>query len=179
MAKKVIVDEDDNEVNNNGLIILFFIILTIFIGSLCFISGIIYTSYLEGKNEDVCSEEKVKEKDINNKDSDTYVVEDNKIIDILDNKINDININNEIKYVYTYLEDTKNYYVFIAYGTYEDVQDKRIIYSDLDKNNIYKELNIKDNFIIDDSNYDDFGKYKITFIKDGDNSYFKSLERLE
>ena len=84
-----------------------------------------------------------------------------------------------IKYVYTYLEDTKNYYVFIAYGTYEDVQGKRIIYSDLDKNNIYKELNIKDNFIIDDSNYDDFGKYRITFIKDGDNSYFKSLERLE
>ena len=121
----------------------------------------------------------LEEKDINSKDSDTYVVEDNKIIDILDNKINDININNEIKYVYTYLEDTKNYYVFIAYGTYEDVQGKRIIYSDLDKNNIYKELNIKDTFIIDDSNYDDFGKYKITFIKDGDNSYFKSLERLE
>ena len=46
------------------------------------------------------------------------------------------------------------------------------------KENISQQKTLN-NFIIDDSNYDDFGKYKITFIKDGDNSYFKSLERLE
>ncbi len=182
MAKKVLINEDNEEVNNNGLLVLFLIVLTIFVGSLCFIGGIVYTSYLDGKNEDKCIDEIDNKVIIDEKKVDNYVITDSKVISDLNDKVKELNIidkDNKMEYVYNYLEDSKYYYVLIAYGSFEVKDSKRIIYTGIDGNNIYKEIDKNDKFILDDSNYNVFSKYKIVFIKDGNNSSFSSIERIE
>ena len=182
MAKKILVNEEEEIAGTNGLLILFFIVVAIFIGSLCFIGGIIYTSYVEGKNEEKCLVDKPIEEIIDEKTINDYVVNDEKIIKELEEKVDNIDIlarELKEKYIYNYLEDTKNYYVLVAYGCYEINGDNKIVYTSLDKKDIYKEYSKKEQFELDDSNYNDFGKYKVTFSKDGNDISFKSLERIE
>ena len=182
MAKKVLVNEETEETSSNGLLILFFIIVAIILGSLSFIAGIIYTSYLDGREEENCEVVKPIEEIIDEKTIEDYLVTDDKIINGLKGKVDNIDLGSSLlkeKYIYNYLEDEKNYYVLIAYGYYEIVGDKKKVYTSIDKKDIYKELGKKEEFKIDDSNYNEFSKYKVTFIKDGNDSIFKSVERID
>lgn len=62
-------------------------------------------------------------------------------------------------------------YVYISAEYYEyDDNDKKIIYSDHNKTSVVQE-------IINSSNYDKFSEYKLTFTKDGNDFYYKSLIR--
>lgn len=182
MTKKVLVNVEDEEANNNGLLILFFIVVAIFIGSLSFIAGIIYTSYLDGKKDEECETVKPIEEIIDEKTIEDYLVSDANIVKELDKIVNLISFDDEknsVKYVYNYLEDEKNYYVLLAYGFVEKVSDKTVVYTDVSRKNVYKEYSKNESFTLDDSNYNDFSKYKVTISKDGNDLYFKSLERIE
>ena len=182
MAKKIIINEEDEMANSNGLIILFFIVVAIILGSLSFIAGIIYTSYLEGKNEEECEVVKPIEEIIDEKTIENYLVTDNKLVKELNSKVNNIEIEKEVlkeQYAYNYLEDEKNYYVLLAYGSYEINGDKKVVYTSIDKKDIYKEYNKNESIVIDENNYNEFSKYRITFIKDGNDIIFKGIERIE
>ena len=181
MAKKVLITEEDEQATN-GLLVLFFIIVAIFIGGLSFIAGIIYTSYLDGNREDECENVTPIEKIIEENKIEDYLITDEKLLKELDEKVDKIKIVDEgysERYIYNYLEDSKNYYVLVAYGYYEINGKNKIVYTGFDKKNIYKELSSKEELKIDDSNYSEFSKYKVTFAKDGNDSYFKGIERIE
>ena len=85
MAKKVLVNQNDEDTNNSGLLVLFFIILTIFIGSISFIGGIIYANYLNDETDDKCIVEEYKE-EVSDKEL-GYEIEDKKVINNLDFKV--------------------------------------------------------------------------------------------
>ena len=180
MGKKVIVNEEDE--NSNGLMILFFIIIAIVIGSLSFIAGIVYTSYLDGKDDEACEDVVPIEKIVDEKTINDYVVTDENVIKILNDKVEDIDFSQSVskeKYLYNYLEDDKYYYVLISYGSFDVDGAKKIVYTDLEKKSVYKEYDSKESFVIDENNYNDFSKYRITFIKDGNDCIFKGAERIE
>ena len=182
MAKKVLVNEEDEVANTNGLLVLFFIVIAIFVGSLCFIGGIVYTSYIDSKNDEKCLEDKNIEEIMEDNSINDYVVTDENVIEKLKDKVDSLDImSSESKetYIYNYLENTKNYYVLVAYGCYDMKESNKVVYTSCDKKDIYKEYNKEEKFELNDNNYNDFSKYKITFIKDGNNSYFKSIERIE
>ena len=80
-------------------------------------------------------------------------------------------------YIYSYIEDKDNYYVYVAYGNviYQDNIYKLLI----DEDNIYLEKESIDDLSINSDNYEEFNKYKITYIKDGYDMYFYSIERIQ
>ena len=103
MGKKVIVNEEEE--NSNGLMILFFIIIAIVIGSLSFIAGIVYTSYLDGKDDGACEDVVPIEKIVDEKTINDYVVTDENVIKILNDKVEDIDFSQSVskeKYLYNY-----------------------------------------------------------------------------
>ena len=80
-------------------------------------------------------------------------------------------------YRYKYTEDKNNAYIYVATAVYSGIGKVDVI-SDSDTNKVYKTIE-SDSFTIDESNYDSFAKYKVTFKKDGNNYFFKSVEKIE
>lgn len=77
--------EEFEEVTHNGFLVLFFIVATIVIGALCFIAGMVYSSYLnrdEERYEEKINDDEEEKKEISNE----KLVEDEEIIEKLDKK---------------------------------------------------------------------------------------------
>lgn len=74
-------------------------------------------------------------------------------------------------------------YVYVSIGKMSIIEDsspyKYNIYSDYGEKNKLQEINGDDSlsFKIDSSNYEKFSEYKLTFTKDGNDYYYKSIER--
>ena len=72
-------------------------------------------------------------------------------------------------------------YVYVSVGKMSFIEEtlpnaKYNIYSDYEEKNKLQEIN-ESKYIIDESNYDKFSEYKLTFTKDGNDYYYKSIER--
>lgn len=72
-------------------------------------------------------------------------------------------------------------YVYVSVGKMSIIEEtlpnaKYNIYSDYEEKNKLQEIN-ESKYIIDESNYDKFSEYKLTFTKDGNDYYYKSIER--
>jgi len=225
-------NSDMEEVRNKLLLITFIVVLTISIGALCFVAGIIFSGYISRndkcvtiENEKNVIDNKTYEVDdinikyklsrkvdlllngniVNNNDKENIVLNnivDKKSIDelksiykelfneeysfknrecykIVDNNIErvcnkDIDV---LNYSYAFTEDNDYYYVYTSYGEIKKNDDKYILYIDNTYKDIYKEDIDKNNLIIDESNYEEFSKYKVVFFKD--NFYFKNIERID
>ena len=73
-------------------------------------------------------------------------------------------------------------YVYVSVGMMSIIEEtlpnaKYNIYSDYEEKNKLQEINGNETFKIDSSNYDKFSEYKITFTKNGNDYYYKSIER--
>ena len=84
-TKEQIEQEEFEEVTHSGFLVLFFIVATIVIGALCFIAGMVYSSYLnrdEERYEEKINNDEEEKKEISNE----KLVEDEEIIEKLDKK---------------------------------------------------------------------------------------------
>ena len=87
-------------------------------------------------------------------------------------------------YIYDITEDNKNIYVYVAYGaiyleTVINGDDKLTYYTDYTLTNEYTKEVKKENFI-NETNYQDFDKYKYTFTKNSDGTYtFSSISKIK
>lgn len=74
-------------------------------------------------------------------------------------------------YIYDITEDNNNVYVYLAYGV-SGVNEKNqyVAYTDYTMNKKYTS-NVTKDFTINESNYQDFSKYKYTFTKNNDGTY--------
>lgn len=81
-------------------------------------------------------------------------------------------------YRYKYTEDNNNAYIYAAVAVHSGIE-KIDILSDPDAKTVYKTLEDNESFTIDESNYESFAKYKITFKKVGNDYFFKSVEKIE
>ena len=81
-------------------------------------------------------------------------------------------------YRYKYTEDNNNAYIYAAVAVHSGIE-KIDILSDPDTKTVYKTIEGSDSFEIDESNYESFAKYKITFKKVGNDYFYKSVEKIE
>lgn len=106
------------------------------------------------------------------------------------NKMNGSNFIDTYIYNFELNENEANLYIAVSYGVEQPIikddnitdSVKVIIYKDYKKKDKYKEYiygtdTQTDDFILDESNYDNFSLYKYTFIKKDNDYYFKSLSR--
>ena len=85
---------------------------------------------------------------------------------------------NQFAYKITAKDD--KYYVYISVATFYSNEDGSIIvYKDPKLEEKYKDYKTAEEFQIDSSNYDNFSKYKITFVKNGEEYTFSSIEKIE
>lgn len=89
--------------------------------------------------------------------------------------------NKEIFYYnYKYTEDEDNYYVYVsATAIDKDNQGKTNIYKSPLAKEVLETIEDATSFKIDDTNYNKYTKYKITFYKSDTSSYFESIEELK
>lgn len=91
----------------------------------------------------------------------------------------------EEKYVYLVEEDNNNYYVYFSYVEICNYYKMYKNYYDAYNNNPFIDCDDKDtcpeadNFKITEDNYQEFQKLKVTFKKEADDFYLKSIERIE
>lgn len=87
-----------------------------------------------------------------------------------------------LTYNYKYTKDDNNAYVYVSTGySKEDPATQALtIYSDASATNDYKQETEHSIFTMDNSNYQDFTKYKLTFSynKETDNYYFTKIEKI-
>ena len=94
-----------------------------------------------------------------------------------------ISANGPISYINRYTTKGNESYVYInkGYVITNDESYTRDIYTDLNKNKLYK-TEASNNFswdtAINESNYSEFSEYKITFVKNIDGYYFKGIEKV-
>jgi hypothetical protein len=53
------------------------------------------------------------------------------------------------------------------------------LYTDYEGKNKYNKEAAYNNFVLEEANYKDFSKYKMTFIKNGNDYVFEKIEKLE
>ncbi len=89
-----------------------------------------------------------------------------------------------LHYINKITEDDNNIYAYVNVG-YFSVGMDTIVYSSMDKTNIVKKFSdgeysaLDNEYNIDHSNYTQFSEYKMTFVKNGDNIYYKNIERIK
>jgi len=93
------------------------------------------------------------------------------------------NDSNEIvgAFIYKFTEEGDNMYAYMSVGLFD--LSTFTLYKDYDKNQIYQQyssLEEINNASINESNYESFSKYKITFTKNKDGLYpFNKIEKME
>ena len=87
------------------------------------------------------------------------------------------------QFSYRATTDGKKFHVYISVSTYRENDDKTVtVYKDPKLTKKYKDyasMEEYSNFEINASNYKEFSKYKITFIKKGSEYAFDSIEQIE
>ena len=82
-------------------------------------------------------------------------------------------------YRYKYTEDKNNAYIYVATAVHSGIESVRIL-SDNDTEKVYKTNDgSSKQFKLDESNYESFAKYKVTFKKDGQNYYYVGVQKIE
>lgn len=80
-------------------------------------------------------------------------------------------------YIYDYKVAKNEYFVYVAYATITPgTNDTFAIYKDYNQKQLYHE---GPGFRLDESNYQEFDKYKLTFIKENNNYIFNRIEKLK
>jgi hypothetical protein len=77
-------------------------------------------------------------------------------------------------YDYDYKEDPTHLYVYSTFAYYECIGGNNTIYKDFMKTENYSTSD--SDFVLNDSNYEQFHHYKITYLKKGDNYIFDKIE---
>ena len=106
------MSNNKEEVNNNALLVVFIIVLSIFIGGICFIAGMIYSSYLNKEEKIICETKNKEEKEY---DSSKETEVTNEIIIKEITKKKDILIN--------YSESDNNYNLFKTSTKKDDINN--------------------------------------------------------
>jgi len=75
-------------------------------------------------------------------------------------------------YINKIVEKGNEYYAYVSYG-----KNAGDIYSSYDQKNVVKKITGDEEYKIDETNYDKFSEYKVTFIREDSNYFYKSIER--
>ncbi len=185
MSKKEDIEEVE-EYSRNALLTMFFIVITIVVGGLCFVGGIIYSTYLNKEEVEYIEKNNEKNtiKEDNNKEQE--LTEESIITKLKQKKeqilplslIDNSECKELITYDYSNTEDDYNYYLYTSLGLLNTCSNT--IYTEIETKDEYKILDNNESFKITDDNYQDFSKYKITFTKgEKNNIYLSSIERIQ
>ncbi len=86
------------------------------------------------------------------------------------------------QFAYKVTSDGEKFYVYISVATYKQNEDGSVsVYKDPGLTEKYKDFATEaeyTNFEINSSNYNEFSKYKITFVKNGEEYAFSSLDKV-
>ena len=81
-------------------------------------------------------------------------------------------------YNYKYTEDKNNVYIYTAVAVYSGMDEIEIL-TDQDTKKVYKVIKNSEDFHLDETNYESFAKYRITFKKADNNYYYTGIEKIE
>ena len=81
-------------------------------------------------------------------------------------------------YNYKYTEDNNNAYIYTAIAVYSGIEEVTIL-TDEDLKKEYTTVKSTEDFTLDETNYQKFAKYKITFKKDENDYHFVKIEKIE